>query len=1141
MKKMVHKGWLYLASIVLSLIGFMGTSSTASAQQILQVLGEDIRNPLVTSQSKTGNMSTDQWSGSWSWNAHSKTLTLKNIDSKKPTSVIRAEHLSDFTVVVEGTCIFSTNVRGWSAIGTTKSNMRIKGARSDAQLFIRANGGSPGVAIGENCQFIMDGCLLKVDSENVGIFGRDYGTGVGIKLQNGGGIEVRGASGAIENIKDYIRVEEKGAWKDLNASYTYARATSDDKTVEYNDAKICYAGTSDPVKNTWVTISPYYPVSVAGLGLHRFRTELTPDKYSVLKSGKVIYYPSSQILTLDNATIEAGSNAAIHSTVSSNPLSIVCKGANRLATTFGIAIYVKGKESIYIAGEGTTSSLELLPGTGGNYPGILEGSESGNMWIGNLDLKVKSNAACLYAEKADKTVTLHNVNASLTTISDHPLISGFKTLTLEGSHIVSPKGAEAKDGTIKLNGKPLSRTTCEIKRSNGPKYKITYDLQIKHGSVKVTNYSGSLSAVPKNTKLKVAATPHSGYHVTKITAGGDDITSTKEFVVTRNAVISAQFAINMYNVTSTTSVGGSISLSKSGSVAHGTQISVTVKPQSGYELTSLMAGSEDILRSKKFTVKGNTTVKAVFSKMGKVTVAPVEHGSIKVTGVGNLNAVPRGTKLTVVASPKEGFELKTLTANGSNILPNKIFTMGDKDVVVKGTFVARTFAVTTVPPVNGTLVLKGFSNLEKVPYGTTIKVEAKPTTGYILVKLTANGEDITAKKEFVVKKATKVEAVFTNKTFVVTAVKPVNGTLTLSGYPDMKKVPYGTTIKVEAKPANGYTLAKLTANGEDITVKKEFVVKRETKVEALFSNETHAVTIAKTVNGTIEVQGAADLKKVAKGAELTVVDKPNEGFTLKTLTANGNDILPGKKFTMGSKDVEIKATFEIQTFLVEAVKPANGTLTLTGSSDLKKVPYGTTIKVDAKPANGYVLVKITANGEDITAKKEFVVKKETKVEALFSQETYAVTITETAHGMIKVQGAADLKKVAKGSELSVVVSPEDGYELDKLFANDQDITATLKFKVEGATTLKATFKQTNGVGEVVEAVVILYPNPATEFATLKGVEAGATVQLFSLNGMEVLRTVADMAGTAHLDLSGLVAGEYLVKSGTTTVRLLITK
>ena len=46
----------------------------------------------------------------------------------------------------------------------------------------------------------------------------------------------------------------------------------------------------------------------------------------------------------------------------------------------------------------------------------------------------------------------------------------------------------------------------------------------------------------------------------------------------------------------------------------GTELTVTATPNDGYTLTSLSAGTQSILATKKFTVTGALTVKAVFKK-----------------------------------------------------------------------------------------------------------------------------------------------------------------------------------------------------------------------------------------------------------------------------------------------------------------------------------------------------------------------------------------------------------------------------------------------------------------------------------------------------------------------------------------------
>ena len=93
-------------------------------------------------------------------------------------------------------------------------------------------------------------------------------------------------------------------------------------------------------------------------------------------------------------------------------------------------------------------------------------------------------------------------------------------------------------------------------------------------------------------------------------------------------------------------------------------------------------------------MKGATEVKATFTKKTyAVTLTKEGEGTITATGADDLNAVPEGTELTIVATPAAGYELKALTANSSDILATK-------KVVVKGaTEVKATFAKKTATDV----------------------------------------------------------------------------------------------------------------------------------------------------------------------------------------------------------------------------------------------------------------------------------------------------------------------------------------------------------------------------------------------------------------------------------------------------------
>lgn len=68
-----------------------------------------------------------------------------------------------------------------------------------------------------------------------------------------------------------------------------------------------------------------------------------------------------------------------------------------------------------------------------------------------------------------------------------------------------------------------------------------------------------------------------------------------------------------------------------------------------------------------------------------VTVQSAEHGTISATPT----TAVKGTVITVTATPDNGYELATLTANGADIKSKKQFTMPSADVTVAGTFTKK--------------------------------------------------------------------------------------------------------------------------------------------------------------------------------------------------------------------------------------------------------------------------------------------------------------------------------------------------------------------------------------------------------------------------------------------------------------------
>ena len=286
------------------------------------------------------------------------------------------------------------------------------------------------------------------------------------------------------------------------------------------------------------------------------------------------------------------------------------------------------------------------------------------------------------------------------------------------------------------------------------------------------------------------------------------------------------------------------------------------------------------------------------------------QGELVVLGAKDLNRVPVGTKLTVVAEPADGWELVTLTANDVDILSSKTFEVTG-NTIVRATFTQKaptTYAVTLVKEGEGEVVITGAADLNRVLSGTKLMVSATPAEGWELTSLSVNGADILKSKTFVVYNPSEVKAVFTKKapkTYPVTLTKEGEGEVAISGADNLDAVVAGSKLTVTATPADGWDLKSITANGKDITTDKTFVVNESTEVKVAFYKVRLSRVIVRydpqriasiSLNG-IPPRGTTSgvqTISVRMGEKVKLSIRPKVGYRISLVRSNSKSIRPTK-------------------------------------------------------------------------------------------------------------------------------------------------------------------------------------------------------------------------------------------------------
>ncbi|MDO4691675.1 MAG: T9SS type A sorting domain-containing protein, partial [Porphyromonadaceae bacterium] len=682
-------------------------------------------------------------------------------------------------------------------------------------------------------------------------------------------------------------------------------------------------------------------------------------------------------------------------------------------------------------------------------------------------------------------------------------------------------------------------------------YKITLD-QTEGGTISIQGKSsGDLNAVEDGTELTLLVAPKEGYELERLTANGKDITESKRFRVETHTTVRATFRkkpveIKRYPVTLEQGEGGRIRIKGMSpedlkAVPEGTELTVSIAREAGYDLATLTANGVDIMATKRFIVRGNTIVKATFRKrLYAITLKQTEGGTIAIEGkdAEALKVVEDGATLKVLVTLQEGYELETLTVNGRDIADSRKFTVqGDAKVVA--TFRKKVYRVEVIKAENGSVTVTGSDELHAVPYGTELTVHVEPNKGYELAMLEANGVDIMASRKFTVKSATTVRATFRQKPaeakrYAVTLEQGIGGLIRIKGMSpeDLKAVPEGTELTVSIAREAGYDLATLTANGVDIMATKRFIVRGNTVVKATFRKRTYAIVLDQTEGGTIAIEGkdTEALKAVEDGETLKVLVTQQAGYELERITANGKDITTSRTFVVEGTTT-VHATFIKQkTYRVTYRVEGQGSIAFTGARDMEAVPYGTELRVHTANGTGYELSSLKANGVDIMQTKRITVKSNVEVIGVFSKKFFAVTLPMVEHATIRIKGALDLTKVAYGTELDLEITPEKGFVIEEVKINGKVVTAPYRFVVKGDVKIEVKMKQDTLVGVLEQPSLRIYPNPTSAYIMIEGAPLGEWLRIYTFEGVLVYETMV-LETEEPLDVSSLKSGVYLLRVG----------
>ena len=249
--------------------------------------------------------------------------------------------------------------------------------------------------------------------------------------------------------------------------------------------------------------------------------------------------------------------------------------------------------------------------------------------------------------------------------------------------------------------------------------------------------------------------------------------------------------------------------------------------------------------------------------------------------------------------------------------------------------------------------------------------------------------------------------------YSINVVQPANGSVAASA----TSATAGTTVKLTANPAEGYTLDYFTLDGARINGDTFIMPARNVEVSAVFTANAYSITVVQPTGGSV----AASATSATAGTTVELTANPAEGYTLDYFTLDGARI-NGNTFIMPARNVEVSAVFTANAYSITVVQPTGGTVSASATS----AAAGTTIELTANPAEGYTLDYFTLDGARINGDTFIMPARDVEVSAVFTANAYSITVVQPTGGSV----AASATSAAAGTTVELTATPAEGYTLD---------------------------------------------------------------------------------------------------------------
>jgi hypothetical protein len=462
----------------------------------------------------------------------------------------------------------------------------------------------------------------------------------------------------------------------------------------------------------------------------------------------------------------------------------------------------------------------------------------------------------------------------------------------------------------------------------------------------------------------------------------------------------------IFTITATAGLGGSIAPSGEVPVNGGENQSFTITANEGYNIASVIVDAETANEANVTSqlvdgvytflgVTANHTINATFSEIGYNLTIHYVYADNTTAAPDHTETLTLGAEYSVASPVIAGYTADQLTVAG---------TMPAQDVEVTVVYNVNSYTL-TIHYVYADNTTAAPDHTETVAYNTAYSVESPVIAGYTADQLTVAGtmpaQDV------------EVTVVYNINSYNLT-IHYVYADNTTAAPDYTETVAYDAAYSVESPVIAGYTADQLTVAGT--------MPAQDVELTVVYNVNSYTLTIH-YVYADNTTAAPDHTETVAYDAAYSVASPAITGYTADQLTVEG---------TMPAQDVEVTVIYNVNSYTL-TIHYVYADNTTAAPDYTETVAYDVAYSVESPAITGYTadqtIVEGTMPADDVT------------VTVTYTINTYTITATAGENGTIDPSGNVE---VTYGADQSFTITPADNYRVLSLLVDGAEATSDIE-------------------------------------------------------------------------------------------------